>query len=333
MLCSATARAAFKRIEWLPILHTEESRKRRTWRESATTVASRGVGQAPEAGVRNSRFRLPTLAKEHHQSILSGIGPEPGAAPRGRPSGRAVQVGGVALLLATVSLIVLAPSIMSRTTYTALEMFAVVANAAYGIFLAAHSRSTHVNLERAYSGHLEELSQRLRTMAYRDALTGLYNHRYFYEQLSHEIERSVRYAQPLTVLLMDMDNFKGINDTFGHLIGDRFLSLVGDVISRQIRGSDIGARYGGDEFVVILPNTGADEARATADKLTIGVEHAAAMGASEEKVRLGISIGIAACPDDSRSLGELLQIADNRLYEVKAQRKAQRTDSGRDEAA
>ena len=121
--------------------------------------------------------------------------------------------------------------------------------AAYSIFLAAHSRSTHVDLERAYSAHLEELSQRLRNMAYRDALTGLFNHRYFYEQLAHEVERSVRYNQPLTLLLMDMDNFKYINDTYGHMAGDKFLGMVGQAISRQIRLSDIGARYGGDEFV------------------------------------------------------------------------------------
>src|SRR6185295_5580251 len=173
--------------------------------------------------------------------------------------------------------------------------------------------------------------QRLRTMAYRDSLTGLYNHRYFYEQLSHEVERSIRYAQPLTVLLMDMNNFKDINDTYGHIIGDKFLSLVGQVIARQIRGSDIGARYGGDEFVVILPNTAIDEARSTSEKLALAVEHAAAMSATEEKVKLGISIGIAVCPDDSKAPGELLQIADSRLYEVKAKRKSHRSRGSQSE--
>lgn len=259
-----------------------------------------------------------------HASILQDVGPEPGARRARRPSGVAVRLVGGALVALTGAVIVVGPSVMSRTAYTAIELFAILVCASYAIFLAGHSRSTHVDLERAYSSHLEELSQRLRAMAYRDALTGLYNHRYFYEQLAHEVERSLRYAQPLAVLLMDMDNFKQINDTYGHLVGDKFLSLVGQVISRHVRGSDIGARYGGDEFVLILPNTGADEAKATADKLGAAVSLAAAMNGGDEKVHVGLSIGIAVCPDDSRAPGELLHVADGRLYEVKARRKAGR---------
>jgi len=273
------------------------------------------------------------MANTPLRSILDASTPHAGRRPGMRPSTGAVRAGGAGLLVVTVALIVVSPDVMSRSAYTSLEVFALITCAAYAIYLAAHSRSTHVDLERAYSGHLEGLSQRLRTMAYRDALTGLYNHRYFYEQLSHEVERSLRYAQPLAVLLMDMNNFKQINDVYGHIIGDKFLSLVGEVIARQIRGSDIGARYGGDEFVVILPNTGIEEARSTAEKLALGVEHAAAMSATEDKVRLGISIGIAICPDDSRSPGELLQIADNRLYEVKALRRSGPGGRGRADVA
>ncbi len=248
-----------------------------------------------------------------------GVITEEASARRGpKPSEHAVKAIGAVLIICISGVIVAAPYVMSRSAFTGLELFMVLLAAAYGIYLAAHSRSTHVDLERAYSAHLEELSQRLRNMAYRDSLTGLFNHRYFYEQLSHEVERSVRYGQPLTLLLMDMDNFKEINDTYGHLVGDKCLGLVGQMIVRHIRASDIGARYGGDEFVVILPHTGADEARLTAEKLAATVAATAVMSAGEEAVKLGISVGIATCPADARSPGELLQAADARLYEVKA---------------
>ena len=237
-----------------------------------------------------------------------------------RLSGPLVQVVAVALVTFTTASIIVTPYVMSRTAFTALNSLMVLIMAAYGIFVAAHSRTTHLDVERAYSTHLEELSQRLRTMAYRDALTGLFNHRYFYEQLSHEVERALRYQQPLTLLLMDMDNFKEINDTYGHMAGDKFLGMVGQAIARQIRSSDIGARYGGDEFVVLLPNTAAEEARRTAEKLENAVASSAALTAMDESVRLGISVGIATCPDDSRSPGDLIQVADARLYDVKALR-------------
>jgi diguanylate cyclase (GGDEF)-like protein len=259
------------------------------------------------------------MTKEARHGILDDVGPRPGSRRGGRrPSDTVVKLVGLALLAAAAAAILAGPSLMSTATSSAIGLFGLLICAAYGIFMAAHSRSTHVDLERAYSAHLEELSQRLRTMAYRDALTGLYNHRYFYEQLSHEVERAIRYGQPLAVLLMDMNNFKQINDSFGHILGDKCLSIVGQVIATQIRGSDIGARYGGDEFVVILPNTGADEAAATARKLEAAVTQATALGSQGEDVKLGIAIGMAVCPDDSRSAGELLHIADKRLYEVKA---------------
>jgi diguanylate cyclase (GGDEF)-like protein len=261
------------------------------------------------------------MATAGHRRVIDDIEARPDPRRGRRFAERIVRTVGVLLVVALCASIVVAPGFMSRQAYQSLEIFGVLLFAAYSLFVAAHSRSTHVNLERAYSAHLEELSQRLRTMAYRDSLTGLYNHRYFYEQLAHEVERSIRYGQPLAVLLMDMNNFKEINDTFGHIVGDKCLSLVGQVISRQIRGSDIGARYGGDEFVVILPNTGLDEALTTADKLAEAVTNAAALHPGEEAVKLGISVGVACCPDDSRTAGELLHVADQRLYDIKASRR------------
>ena len=243
---------------------------------------------------------------------------------RSRGIDHVIRAFGILLVLATVAAIAAGPSLMSRESYTAIQLFLVITGAAYGVFLAAHSRTTHVGLERAYSAHLEELSQRLRNMAYRDAVTGLYNHRYFREQLSHELERSARYGQPLSMILMDMNNFKEINDRYGHFMGDKFLGLVGEVIDRQIRASDVGARYGGDEFVIVLPNTLPEEAALTGEKLVAAVTSCAAMTATGETVELGVSYGVASFPSDAKTAGELIQQADVRLYAAKAQRKVGR---------
>ena len=261
-----------------------------------------------------------TMEKSGHQSILDEMGPAGPGKTRRSLSTLVLRVVGAMLLTGAVALIVVGPFVMSQPTLTAMELAAVVLGVAFGFLLAKYSRTTQVGLERAYSGHLEELSQRLRTMAYQDALTGLYNHRYFYEQFSHEIERSLRYGEPLTVLLMDMNNFKGINDTYGHIVGDKFLSLVGEVIARQIRSSDIGARYGGDEFVVLLPSTTIEEARLTAAKLSAAVSNAAAISPNDERIHLSITIGIATCPDDSRTAGRTA--SDRRRAHVRVEAEA-----------
>ncbi len=205
------------------------------------------------------------------------------------------------------------------------EVAGIVLIGCAGLLLVLYARIRNVRRERAYSAHLEELSTRLQNLAYHDSLTGLYNHRYFYEQLSHEVERAGRYGRPVSVILLDLDRFKEINDTYGHLMGDRLLALMGQIVRDQVRGADVAARYGGDEFGIILPDTPRAAAEATALKL----ERAVASGGAESdglggSVQLGASFGVACCPDEARSVSELLHAADARLY---ANKKADRPAS------
>ena len=104
-----------------------------------------------------------------------------------------------------------------------------------------------------------------RALADRDPLTGFYNHRFLHERLGEEVVRAQRARRPLSVLMLDLDDFKLVNDTFGHLFGDRVLTWTAELIRSTLRGSDIPARYGGDEFAIILPETDGDDARRAAD--------------------------------------------------------------------
>lgn len=111
------------------------------------------------------------------------------------------------------------------------------------------------------------LEQQLHKLSITDELTGLYNQRHFYKVLSRELNRAKRYKHDLSLICFDLDNFKLVNDQMGHLEGDRVLKIVGKLLRETLRLSDVGVRYGGDEFMVILPDTGIDDAVKTAERL------------------------------------------------------------------
>lgn len=145
-----------------------------------------------------------------------------------------------------------------------------------------------------------------RAEALRDPLTGVYNRRFLLDFLARELPRARRRRQPLSVLLLDLDGFKLFNDTYGHLAGDQMLATVANSLASAVRGGDVVARYGGDEFVVVLPNTAGDAARRVGRDLTMAVP---------SNVRL--SVGVGCLGDRAETAQELLATADQALMRAK----------------
>jgi len=162
------------------------------------------------------------------------------------------------------------------------------------------------------------LYEAARNLADRDPLTGFFNHRYLHERLSEEVVRAIRLRRPLSVVMLDLDDFKLVNDSFGHVYGDRVLVHVAELIRGTLRQSDVAARYGGDEFVLILPETDREGAGHAADRIldAFGASPFAADG--RQPFPIAASIGIATHPDAGRSATELLAVADAGLYGSKA---------------
>ncbi|TKJ31977.1 hypothetical protein CEE39_06535 [bacterium (candidate division B38) B3_B38] len=152
-----------------------------------------------------------------------------------------------------------------------------------------------------------------------DGLTGLFNQCFFKLSLKREIERSKRHNLKTSLIFFDMDNFKRVNNLFGHLEGDHVLSDVGKIIRSNVREFDLPARYGGDEFSIILPNTNKEEAFRVASRITSDIDQycSSSQKFKEKSLRLTISCGIASYPDDVHSAEELLNFADKALYKAK----------------
>jgi len=165
---------------------------------------------------------------------------------------------------------------------------------------------------------LQQANNGLRELAYRDGLTGLYNHRYFQKVLETELERGKRYKRPVALLMLDIDFFKKVNDTFGHPVGDDVLKDVSNVLVRLVRNCDIVARYGGEEFVVILPETTTRGAKVLAQRLRRGVEQEK-NEYNGQLVSITISVGIAATDmlETGLSRAALIECSDQALYMAK----------------
>lgn len=168
----------------------------------------------------------------------------------------------------------------------------------------------------------EELQRRLYESSTRDALTRVYNRKYFTERLTAEVAYSRRHRVKLAILILDLDDFKATNDTYGHLAGDMVLRLVSSQMQRLIRVEDLLARYGGEEFVIVARATGKTEAVRLAERIRESVSRLEIQVTPERTIRTTVSIGVAALPDlPDGGPNELIALADARLYRAKAEGK------------
>jgi diguanylate cyclase (GGDEF)-like protein len=161
------------------------------------------------------------------------------------------------------------------------------------------------------------LREALRQEAIRDPLTGLYNRRFMEESLLREMRRAQRGGQTVAVILLDVDRFKQVNDRFGHEAGDMLLRALGTLLQASSRGSDIACRYGGEEFVLILPETSLETAQQRAEQIREKFRSLKVAVQPDEAPTTSASLGVAGYPLHSDSPEGLLRAADAALYEAK----------------
>jgi diguanylate cyclase (GGDEF)-like protein len=162
--------------------------------------------------------------------------------------------------------------------------------------------------------------KKVKELSLRDGLTGIYNHRHFQEMLGYTVAHSDRYDEKASLILLDVDNLKGVNDSYGHQAGDSVLTFVGKVLVESLRKIDIQARYGGDEFAVILPNTNKRGSLVVAQKIKNSIKNMPFKFKGDE-INITLSIGISTYPDNAPDGEILIEKADRALYESKNQGK------------
>lgn len=164
-------------------------------------------------------------------------------------------------------------------------------------------------------------------LAHTDSLTGLYNRRFLVQELDRHVEMFKRYHHPFAVLMLDLDSLKSVNDTHGHPAGDAAIRHFSTLLKMNVRDVDIPCRYGGDEFVVLMPETDKKMVETVGRRIAESL-HKTKLKAGNALIALRVSAGYSACPEDGRESEELLQIADATLYQAKQHRPAGLPQSG-----
>ncbi len=161
-----------------------------------------------------------------------------------------------------------------------------------------------------------ELREELRNQSIRDPLTGLFNRRYLQESLVREIHNARRKEYPIGIVMVDVDHFKSFNDTYGHELGDQILCQLGAFLKQNTRGSDIACRYGGEEFLLILPDSSLKDSLQRAESFRQGIEKLYVKNQNQE-IKITVSLGVAALPESGQTMEKLIHAADVALYRAK----------------
>lgn len=181
------------------------------------------------------------------------------------------------------------------------------------------SEAYHKRLNEKVEGYIEEIENinlKLKETSIRDEVTGCYNHRYFHDVLSSEISRAARYKRPLSIAMFDVDRFKKFNDTHGHLFGDKVLKGIGGILMKSIRNSDMAFRYGGEEFVVILPETKKEKATIIVERLRKLISNSS-FEINDRKTKITVSGGIDGFDEKPLEKDILISNTDKALYLAK----------------
>ncbi len=201
---------------------------------------------------------------------------------------------------------------------TPITVYTMAVGAALESILLSFALADRIRLLRRSHEMLSVSHKHFRELAVRDGLTGLYNRRYTFEQLPEELETVKGIGGDMSLMMMDVDNFKHFNDTYGHPEGDKVLVKLAEVIAGCIRAQDSGCRYGGEEFVVVLPGTAEQDAFRVAERIRIQFSQSVFNPKPDESVQVTVSIGLTSLQSRDEDADKLIKQADAALYEAKS---------------
>jgi diguanylate cyclase (GGDEF)-like protein len=218
------------------------------------------------------------------------------------------------LQLSAITVLIIVSPALQAINWPSLVTF-IVFTSFVGVLYGFSSKRQMRQIEEQRNQLIQD-EAKLRALSVRDPLTGLYNRRYMEETFDREVQRAIRKQQPLSVIMADIDGFKTINDTVGHVLGDKALVKVSAFLMKNIRASDVACRFGGDEFCLILPDCTLEEGIKRANALRSAIE---SFGDSHEDgvEQFTLSFGVAAMPEDGMTREALIGAADSALYSSK----------------